>query len=207
MKCLQIAANREYLQELCDRKDQKYNEALAEFTKGLLYPSSPITINPADLPLHLVNDEFQRIKAESKEILQRSRDTVAAAPDDVKDEYTALESARMEWEKEAKEAKEQGLPPPDDAHIDQRRVEELEAELEQQQAELEMNLGTNPGVVEQYEKRKRDVSGLGFFSMILRVDWLTYCLVLCYRSRCSRGLSKRGGRRRLRLRKISRMLG
>ncbi|PPQ85444.1 hypothetical protein CVT26_014762, partial [Gymnopilus dilepis] len=144
LKCLQIAANREYLQELCDRKDQKYNEALAEFTKGLLNLFS-LTIN-LDLPsfLSLVNDEFQRIKAESKEILQRSRDTVAAAPDDVKDEYTALESARMEWEKEAKEAQEQGLPPPDDAHIDQRRVEELEAELEQQQAELEMNLGTNP---------------------------------------------------------------
>ena len=178
MKCLQIAANREYLQELCDRKDQKYNEALAEFTKGLLNLFSPITINLDSHPsLHLVNDEFQRIKAESKEILQRSRDTVAAAPDDVKDEYTALESARMEWEKEAKEAKEQGLPPPDDAHIDQRRVEELEAELEQQQAELEMNLGTNPGVVEQYEKRKRDVS-------VLFLGVFSFAFLLCC---CCRG--------------------
>ena len=36
---------------------------------------------------------------------------------------------------------------------------ELREELETQQANLDLNLATNPGVVEQYEKRKRDVSG------------------------------------------------
>ncbi|KAF8887234.1 hypothetical protein CPB84DRAFT_1786919 [Gymnopilus junonius] len=110
-----------------------------------------------ELSFTKVNDQFGKIKTESKEILQRSRDTVKAAPEDVKEEYAELEAVRMQWEQDSKEAKEHGLPAPDDSAIDKRSVEELQAELETQQANLEMNLNTNPGVVEQYEKRKRDI--------------------------------------------------
>ncbi|KDR84246.1 hypothetical protein GALMADRAFT_703330 [Galerina marginata CBS 339.88] len=140
IRYLQVAANKAALQALCDRKDQKYQSTLLEYTKA--------------------NELFQRIKAESREILTRSRDIVENSSDEVKDEYAELEKVRMQYDKEVKEAKENGLPPPDDSEIDKRSVEDLQAELETQRANLEMNLNTNPGVVEQYEKRKRDIEQL-----------------------------------------------
>ena len=41
-----------------------------------------------------------------------------------------------------------------------RTYADLEAEIAEQKAAQEMILNTNPGVIEEFEKRKRDVSGL-----------------------------------------------
>ena len=69
----------------------------------------------------------------------------------------------MTYEKELELANRQGLPEPDASAVDFRTVDELQAELETQRANLDMNLNTNPGIVEEYEKREQDVRV--FFSL------------------------------------------
>lgn len=44
-----------------------------------------------------------------------------------------------------------------DGSVHDRTVDQLRADLEVQQANLEMIMQTNPGVIEQYEKRKAEV--------------------------------------------------
>jgi hypothetical protein len=76
----------------------------------------------------------------------------------------------MLYDKEVTAAEEQGRPPPPPDGVDLRSLDELQAELDTQRAALELNLNTNPGVVEQYEKRKRDVSGCRCFHITLAND-------------------------------------
>jgi chromosome segregation ATPase len=104
-----------------------------------------------------VNKTFQKTKAESKQILERSRHDLAAASEEIQKEYAIIEEVRLVYEKNLELAREQGLPEPDASGVDFRTVDELQAELETQRANLDMNLNTNPGVIEEYEKRKRDV--------------------------------------------------
>lgn len=106
---------------------------------------------------YLVNKTFQKTKAESKQILERSRHDLAAASEEIQKEYAIIEEVRLVYEKNLELAREQGLPEPDASGVDFRTVDELQAELETQRANLDMNLNTNPGVIEEYEKRKRDV--------------------------------------------------
>lgn len=91
------------------------------------------------------------------EALSESRAVVAGVSDELRDEYRAIEDARSDWEKNAKAADEEGQPRPSTEGIELRNLDELQAELDIQRANLDLNLTTNPGVVEQYEKRKRDV--------------------------------------------------
>lgn len=106
-----------------------------------------------------MDQQYAEIKAHSKQVLDRSRNVLDEAPDEVRKEYQEMEAVRLDWDAKVKEAKAKGLPPPDPAgtKVDTRTANELKAELETQQAKLDLNLHTNPGVVEQYEKRKRDV--------------------------------------------------
>ena len=104
-----------------------------------------------------MNKTFQKIKAESKAILETSRNVLAAATEEIQKEYATIEEIRLRYEKELELAKKQKLPEPDASGVDFRTVDELQAELETQRANLDMNLNTNPGVVEEYEKRKQDV--------------------------------------------------
>ena len=107
-----------------------------------------------------VNKTFQRSKVESKQILERSRHDLAAASEEIQKEYAIIEEVRLVYEKNLELAKKQGLPEPDPSGVDFRTVGELQAELETQRANLDMNLNTDPGIVEEYEKRKRDVGFL-----------------------------------------------
>lgn len=107
--------------------------------------------------MYSVQTEFDHIKKETKLILDRSRDALNNAEPPISEEYQQIENARVEYDTALKNANERGGPMPDGTGVDLRSVDELQAELETQQANLEMNLNTNPGVVEQYEKRKRDV--------------------------------------------------
>ncbi|KIM34992.1 hypothetical protein M413DRAFT_449948 [Hebeloma cylindrosporum] len=140
LKYIQIGANRLALQELCNRKDEKYENALSEYQKA--------------------DAEFKSIKAKAKDALQMSKDAVDEAPDDVREEYQAIETERADWEEKEKEALLSGRPLEGPSPIDPRTLDELQAEMDTQRANLEMNLSTNPGVVEQYEKRKRDIEVL-----------------------------------------------
>jgi chromosome segregation ATPase len=77
---------------------------------------------------------------------------------DLRAEYEEIEQRRTEYEKECKKAETDGSTPPSNEGVELRSTDELRAELDTQQAKLEMNLNTNPGVVEQYEKRKKEVN-------------------------------------------------
>ncbi|KIJ94730.1 hypothetical protein K443DRAFT_683517 [Laccaria amethystina LaAM-08-1] len=137
---LQVGANRAALQELCNKKDEKFQTALAEF--------------------NAVNEAFIQIKDETKRCLAENRQIVDEAPEDIREEYAESERVRVAYEMALEKSKEDGNPPPDPEGVELRSREELENELERQRAKLDLNLNTNPGVVEQYEKRKRDIEQL-----------------------------------------------
>jgi structural maintenance of chromosomes protein 5 len=146
------------LQELCKRKDDKYENALVEYNESCVVQSfGPLALYLKFILFYQVNKTFQKIKVESKQILEKSRHDLAAASEEIQKEYAIIEEVRLVYEKNLELAKKQGLPEPDASGVDFRTVDELQAELETQRANLDMNLNTNPGVVEEYEKRKRDV--------------------------------------------------
>ncbi|KAG6841292.1 hypothetical protein C0991_012462 [Blastosporella zonata] len=140
IRFLQIGANKTALQELCNKKDEKYNTALAEFDK--------------------VDDEFRDYKNRSKIALKESRDLMEVIEGELREKYNEIEAKRTQYDRNLKEAEANGTTPPSSEGVDVRSLEELQAELFTQQANLELNLNTNPGVVEQYEKRKHDIEVL-----------------------------------------------
>lgn len=113
-----------------------------------------VRLNP-----RLVDQAYNAIKAESKTALDDSKLVLNGVTPELREEYQVIEDARAQYERELTAAERDGLSPPSTEGVDLRTLEELRAELETQQANLDLNLATNPGVVEQYEKRKRDVSG------------------------------------------------
>ncbi|KAG5351347.1 hypothetical protein C0989_006899 [Termitomyces sp. Mn162] len=140
IRYLQIGANKAALQELCNKKDEKYNTALAEFDK--------------------VDEEFRAVKGRSKAALEESREVVQNVEEDLREQYNEIEAKRTQYDRDLTAAEANGTTPPSADGVDVRTVDELQAELNRQQAKLELNLNTNPGVVEQYEKRKRDIEVL-----------------------------------------------
>ncbi|KAG5721327.1 Structural maintenance of chromosomes protein 5, partial [Termitomyces sp. T112] len=124
----------------CNKKDEKYNTALAEFDK--------------------VDEEFRAIKGRSKAALEESREVVQNVEEDLREQYNEIEAKRTQYDRDLTAAEANGTTPPSADGVDVRTVDELQAELNRQQAKLELNLNTNPGVVEQYEKRKRDIEVL-----------------------------------------------
>ena len=104
-----------------------------------------------------VDQEFVAIKQRSRDILEKSRRMVSDLEDDLKVEYEAIHQTRNNYDAALKAAEEQETTPPPTEGVELRTTHELRAELETQEANLEMNLNTNPGVVEQYEKRKKEV--------------------------------------------------
>ncbi|KAK0202992.1 hypothetical protein DFS33DRAFT_1437795, partial [Desarmillaria ectypa] len=140
LKFLQVGANHAALRELCNRKDERYNIALAEFNKA--------------------DEAFKEIKAESKQMLLESRAAIDNCEPDINKLYEDIQNARFQYEKELKDAEAAGKTPPSDEGIDLRSTQDLEAEFDAQKAQLEIMLNTNPGVIEEYEKRKRDIEAL-----------------------------------------------
>ena len=104
------------------------------------------------------------MKKETTLILERGRVALDENTPEVQEQYKQIEKDRVEYETAVKEAEEKGLAPPKvPDSIDMRSSEELQAELATQRAKLDITLNTNPGVIEQYEKRKRDVRHCSFF--------------------------------------------
>ncbi|SRR6266576_4082876 len=105
-----------------------------------------------------VDNAYRRVKQESKVLLEQSRDVVSRMNPELREEYNEIESKRLEYDKACRAAQQEGRRPPSAEGVDVRSLEELQTELETQKANLELNLMTNPGVVEQYERRKQEVS-------------------------------------------------
>ena len=79
---------------------------------------------------------------------------------ELREAYDEIEGRRIAYNSDLKAAEENNTTPPSSEDVELRNTEQLEADLETQKAALEMNLNTNPGVVEQYEKRKKEVGCL-----------------------------------------------
>ncbi|KAF8651094.1 hypothetical protein AX16_004894 [Volvariella volvacea WC 439] len=137
---LQIQANKAALEDLCNRKDDKFQKAIEEFNR--------------------VNDEFEEVKTKSKALLDSTRTLIRNAPEDIREAYQAIEGPRSEYEQRLTTAEKNGTTPPSTEGIDTRTVEELETELDNLKARLELNTSSNAGIVEQYEKRKQEIEEL-----------------------------------------------
>ena len=105
-----------------------------------------------------VDNAYKRIKQESKDLLEQSRAVVAGIAGELREEYDEIERKRMEYDKARRAAEQEGRAPPPAKGVDVRSLEELQAALETQQANLELNLNTDIHIVEQYERRKQEVS-------------------------------------------------
>lgn len=105
-----------------------------------------------------VDNAYKRVKQESKDLLEQSRAVVAGINGELREEYDEIERNRMEYDKASRTAEQAGRTPPSAEGVDVRSLEVLQAELETQKAHLELNLTTDPHIVEQYERRKAEVS-------------------------------------------------
>jgi hypothetical protein len=143
------------------------------------------------------NEHFQQVKAQSKEILEESRRVLNEAGPEVREEYNEIEEVRLQYEREEKEAKERGLPPPDGSAVDFRTVDELKAELATQRAKLDLTMNTNQHIVDEFEKRKRDVR-------FLLARFLAALTIGVSRSKPLRKRWPRGRRGSKRFRRLSR---
>lgn len=104
------------------------------------------------------DNAYKRVKQESKNLLEQSRAVVAGIDGELREEYDEIERNRMEYDKARRAAEQEGRTPPSAEGVDVRSLEVLQAELETQKAHLELNLTTDPHIVEQYERRKQEVS-------------------------------------------------
>ncbi|KAI6040437.1 hypothetical protein EDC04DRAFT_1511156 [Pisolithus marmoratus] len=116
---LQVGANRNALDALCQEKDERYQRALAEF------------------------EQADKIFLAAKEDAKNKRDI-------------SVELVR----KMDREFQEQFEKMELDGSVHERTVDQLRAELETQKANLDLIMITNPGVVEQYERRKAEIGDL-----------------------------------------------
>ncbi|KAL0581479.1 Structural maintenance of chromosomes protein 5 [Marasmius crinis-equi] len=140
LEYLQISANKEALEELCNQKDAKFKKAMEEFNK--------------------VDAEYNQLKTDSKAAKQVAQDTYAAASEEHQAIWRQKHDKWSAYMARVKEAQEQGLEPPSDEDVDLRSSADLEAAMEEEHTQLELITKTNPGVIEQYEKRKKDIESL-----------------------------------------------
>ncbi|KAI6034873.1 hypothetical protein F5J12DRAFT_2067 [Pisolithus orientalis] len=116
---LQVGANRNALEALCQEKDERYQRALAEF------------------------DEADKIFLAAKEDAKSKRDISVALVRQMDREFQE-QFEKMEL----------------DGSVHERTVDQLRAELETQRANLDLIMITNPGVINQYERRKAEIGDL-----------------------------------------------
>ncbi|KAG1833286.1 P-loop containing nucleoside triphosphate hydrolase protein [Suillus subluteus] len=119
LEFLQVGANKNALEALCQEKDDKYQRALAEFEEA--------------------DQIFVATKADAKKKRDTSLDLVRSMDLKFQQQF-----AKMEM----------------DGSVHDRSVNDLRTELDVQQANLDMISLTNPGVVEQYERRKNEIEAL-----------------------------------------------
>ncbi|KAF7312005.1 Purine nucleoside phosphorylase [Mycena indigotica] len=140
LEFLQIGANKTAFKDLLDVKDAKYRAALDEFNK--------------------IDDQVKDLKEVAVKLKTASEDYLKNIPEDIRPKYEEVETARVNYQKAVADGEEPVEPESMGELIKAKTSADLEEVLETQQAKLEMNMNTNPGVVEQYERRKREIEGL-----------------------------------------------
>ena len=112
------------------------------------------------------------MKTRSKKVLDDSRNKIEEVDDNLRAEYNQIEAARLQFDSDLKAAQHNKTTPPSPKGIELRDSETLQVDLETQRHNLELHLNTNPGVIEQYENRKREVKEHPFFTRFLLSDSL-----------------------------------
>ncbi|KAJ3719185.1 hypothetical protein C8R42DRAFT_628654 [Lentinula raphanica] len=140
LEYIQVSANRSALEQLCKKKDEKYNQALDAF--------------------NLIDVEYNEAKRRSKEALNQSRDALNNTTDEIREKYQEVQDRRTQYEQALKLAEANNTALPSAEGIDLRTADQYRAELESQQAQLELVSKTQPGIIEQYEKRKQEIEKL-----------------------------------------------
>lgn len=97
---------------------------------------------------------FDTVKKTCKEALDHQKAVLANASDELVDRYKALEAVCRPLSRECLITNaaftQEGV-------FADKSADELTQELENEKNNLDLNSGANPGVVEQYERRKREV--------------------------------------------------
>ncbi|TEB23759.1 P-loop containing nucleoside triphosphate hydrolase protein [Coprinellus micaceus] len=142
LEWLQALTNHTALKALCAEKDAKYTQAVAKFND--------------------IHEQFGKLKQLAHEAITEVRarlDLLDEVNPDLRARVNEMERVRSAYDLEVIAAKKEGRPPPSSEGIDLRTYADLEAEIAEQKAAKEMILNTNPGVIEEFEKRKRDIEG------------------------------------------------
>ncbi|KAA1477744.1 P-loop containing nucleoside triphosphate hydrolase protein [Dentipellis sp. KUC8613] len=145
LQYLQIGSNKNALDILLQERDIAYNKAMAEFEEA-----------------HRIHAEA---KANSSRKLAISRAKLDAVDDDLRAQFQAMEEVRRRRHHAPAESDPQlqsqpQREPTQSGAAHERDADEIRDELETQNQKLELVLQTNPGVVEQYERRKAEIETL-----------------------------------------------
>ncbi|VDC05841.1 unnamed protein product [Peniophora sp. CBMAI 1063] len=97
------------------------------------------TLNDTIQEYNRANQEYQLAKEDSKDKLHISKEKLNDSPDSVREAFQKME---------------------EDGTSTNRDVADLSNELEEQRQKLELCFQTNPGVIEQYERRKAEIETL-----------------------------------------------
>ena len=126
----------------------------------LLRRSRPLLrLCPCVFNIPIVDKQYQNDKIQTKAALDASHAALADCDPDIRAQYEEIQRKRAEYKAAVELAKKEGRDepePPED--MDQRTAEDLQTALDNEEAKLELNSNNNPGVVEQYEARRRQVS-------------------------------------------------
>ncbi|KAF7317180.1 Purine nucleoside phosphorylase [Mycena chlorophos] len=144
LEFLQVGANKTAFKELLDVKDAKYLAALNEFNE--------------------IDEEVKRVRQLAVQLQSESQAALDNISDQIRPTYLDVEAARVAYAQAVKDAGDDAddVPEPEvmPEIVTRLTSDALEAELDVQTEKLEMNMHTNPGVVEQYERRKHEIEGL-----------------------------------------------
>jgi hypothetical protein len=99
------------------------------------------------------------LKETSHAVLTETRERIGDN-EELQEKVRIIEDARTQYDRECAAAKAAGRAAPDPEGVDLRSSDELNVELENRKAQLETMMAANPGVVEEYENRKRSVGTL-----------------------------------------------
>lgn len=98
---------------------------------------------------------------------QECRNSLDELEPNVRAEYDEIEEKRAQYDEAMAQGTELGFPVEE---VDLRTSEELDAELNQRRADLELNNATNGNVVETYERRKKEVGFCDDFGVAIRAN-------------------------------------
>jgi len=104
-----------------------------------------------------VHARYSELKEAAKEALQASKER-SELEDELMDRAAEIEHRRGIYDTALALWKRGEGPEPSKDGVDLRGVEELEAALQEQHVLLDMASSANPAIMEEYEKRERDVS-------------------------------------------------